>query len=101
MSGKLSDLRRGEACPHGAGPAAPREGSGEAEGRIVTSLDLTIVVPATPEAQAQGCTCPDPADPGSWPSAMLVCGGHMFSPLCPVHRRAVLAESMRIIGRPQ
>ena len=68
----------------------------------MTNLDLMIVVPATPQAHALGCTCPDAAaHPATWPGAMLSCGGHLFSPDCPVHRQAVRAEVQRMFGRPQ
>lgn len=63
-------------------------------------LDLTILVPGTPEAAARGCICPDNLY-FSVPGPLFACGGHYFDPSCPVHRNAILAELQRMFGRPQ
>lgn len=61
-------------------------------------LSLGIVVPNTDDAKQKGCTCPDPADQSTWGAVMLQSGGHLFSPRCPVHARAVEAEVQRMMG---
>lgn len=72
----------------------------EAEGRAVTNLRLDVVVPGTTDAATRGCICPDRFHFGL-SGSLFACGGHLFDPACPVHRRAVLAEVQRIFGRPQ
>ncbi|WP_353429472.1 hypothetical protein [Paracoccus denitrificans] len=66
------------------------------------TLDLNIIVPATEDARARGCICPEPGAPvRSHSAALFVCGEHVFDPACPIHRHAVMAEVQRQFGRPQ
>ena len=51
-----------------------------------TTPDRQSPLPGSPEAHAQGCTCPDPAHAGSDRRARA---GHR--PDCPVHGRAAIA----------
>jgi len=66
------------------------------------TLDFSIIVPGTADAQAKGCICPGAVTPAaSAHPVLLACGGLLFAPDCPVHRHAVQTEVQHMFGRRQ
>lgn len=62
-------------------------------------MHACMPAPHSDEAVVQGCTCPDPDDPRTYPAAMVCGHGLMFDPRCPVHRDQAHALIARIFGR--
>ena len=55
-----------------------------------TTPDRQSPLPGSPEAHAQGCTCPDPG-PDSNAAAQTAGRALQIDPDCPVHGRAAIA----------